>query len=84
MDEEFKIIGFHEGTGDEKGLVIWDCITKDEKTFAVRPKGTFESRNKLFLEANLHIGKLLTVIFQEYSNDGIPRFPIGKGIREII
>jgi DNA ligase-1 len=84
MDEEFKIIGFHEGTGDEKGLVIWDCITKDEKTFAVRPKGTFESRSKLFIEANSHIGKLLTVIFQEYSNDGIPRFPIGKGIREII
>jgi DNA ligase-1 len=83
MEEEFKIIGFHEGTGDEKGSVIWDCITKDGKFFAVRPKGTFESRKKLFDEGNNHIGKLLTVIFQEYSADNIPRFPVGKGIRDI-
>lgn len=83
MEEEFKIIGFHEGTGDEKGSVIWDCITKDGKFFAVRPKGTFESRKKLFDEGNDHIGKLLTVIFQEYSADNIPRFPVGKGIRDI-
>lgn len=83
MEEEFKIIGFHEGTGDEKGIVIWDCITKDGKFFAVRPKGTFESRKKLFDEGNDHIGKLLTVIFQEYSADNIPRFPVGKGIRDI-
>ena len=83
MEEEFKIVGFHEGTGDEKGAVIWDCITKDNKTFAVRPKGTFESRQKLFLDGDKYIGKNITVIFQEYSSDGIPRFPVGKSIRDI-
>jgi DNA ligase-1 len=83
MEEEFKIVGFHEGTGDEKGAVIWDCITKDNKTFAVRPKGTFESRQKLFLDGDKYIGKNITVIFQEYSTDGIPRFPVGKSIRDI-
>jgi ATP-dependent DNA ligase len=83
MEEEFVIVGFHEGTGDEKGAIIWDCKTKDNKTFAVRPKGTFESRQKLFLEGNKYIGKNLTVIFQEYSADGIPRFPVGKSIRDI-
>ena len=83
QEEEFKIIGFHEGTGDEKGIVIWDCETKDKKPFAVRPKGTFESRKKLFEEGNKHVGKLLTVIFQEYSAENIPRFPVGKGIRDI-
>ncbi len=83
MEEEFVIIGFHEGTGDEKGAIIWDCKTKDDKPFAVRPKGTFESRQKLFLEGTKHVGKNLTVIFQEYSADGIPRFPVGKGIRDI-
>ena len=30
-----------------------------------------------------YINKLLTVIFQEYTADGIPRFPIGKSIRDI-
>ena len=83
MEEEFVIVGFHEGTGDEKGAIIWDCKTKDNKTFAVRPKGTFESRQKLFLEGNKYIGKNLTVIFQEYSAEGIPRFPVGKSIRDI-
>jgi DNA ligase-1 len=83
MEEEFKVVGFHEGTGDEKGTVIWDCITNDGKLFAVRPKGTFESRKKIFQEGNSYIGKLLTVIFQEYSTDGVPRFPVGKGIRDI-
>jgi DNA ligase-1 len=83
MEEEFKIIGFHEGSGDEKGAIIWDCETKNKTPFAVRPKGTFESRKKLFNEASKHIGKLLTVIFQEYSADEVPRFPVGKGIRDI-
>jgi DNA ligase-1 len=82
LEEEFKIVGFHEGTSDEKGAIVWDCINKDNQKFAVRPKGTFEIRKKLFEEGDKHIGKLLTVIFQEYSTDGIPRFPVGKGIRD--
>jgi DNA ligase-1 len=78
MDEEFDIVGYHEGTGDESGTVIWDCVTPDGKKFAVRPRGTFESRKRLFETADQYIGKQLTVIFQEYSADGIPRFPTGK------
>ena len=83
MEEEFKIIGFHEGTGDEKGIVIWECETPDKKHFSVRPKGTRETRKELYDNGNKYIGSLLTVIFQEYTNDGIPRFPVGKGIRDI-
>lgn len=82
MEEEFKIIGFHEGKGDEKGLVIWDCITKEEKPFSVRPKGNAEQRKELYNNGNKYIGKKLTVIFQEYHESGIPRFPVGKAIRE--
>ena len=82
MEEEFEITGFHEGTGDEKGAIVWECRTKDDKIFAVRPRGTFEFRKKLFLEGSTYIGKMLTVIFQEYSSDSIPRFPVGKAIRD--
>ena len=82
MEEEFKIIGFHEGKGDEKGLVIWDCITKEEKPFSVRPKGTAEQRRDLYKNGDKYIGKKLTIIFQEYHESGIPRFPVGKAIRE--
>jgi len=83
MEEEFKIIGFREGSCDEKGCVIWKCINKDNEEFFVRPKGTFESRKKLFDNGDKYIGKLLTVIFQEYGAEGIPRFPVGKAIRDI-
>ena len=83
LEEEFKIVGFHEGSSDEKGSVIWNCVTKDNQEFSVRPKGTFESRKKLFDEGDKYIGKLLTVIFQEYSAESIPRFPVGKSIRDI-
>jgi DNA ligase-1 len=83
MEEEFKIIGYHDGTGDEKGAVIWDCEISSDKNVAVRPRGTFESRKKLFLEADKYIGKKLTVIFQGYTEDGSLRFPVGKAIRDI-
>ena len=82
MEEEFMIVGFHEGVGDESGAIVWDCKTDDGKTFSTRPKGTVESRKQLFNEGDKYIGKMLTVIFQEYSVDGIPRFPVGKAIRE--
>ena len=82
MEEEFKIIDFKEGNGDEKGCVIWRCVNKDGKEFSVRPKGTREQRREYFKNGSKYVGKKLTVIFQEYEDSGIPRFPVGKDIRE--
>lgn len=84
MEDEFTITGFHEGTGDEKGAIIWECVTNDDQhnAFSVRPKGTFASRKELYLRGGDFIHKKLTVIFQEYDAYGIPRFPVGKAIRE--
>ena len=81
IEDEFKIVDFTEGDGDEKGSIIWICENKDKKKFNVRPKGTFENRSNLFKNGEKYIGKNLTVIFQEYTKDNIPRFPIGKDIR---
>jgi len=82
MEEEFEIVGFHDGEGIDKEMVIWDCITKEGRKFSVRPKTNFEERKRLFKEAGMYVGKQLTVVFQEYSHDLIPRFPVGKAIRE--
>ena len=81
QDEEFKIVGFTEGDGVEKGCIVWKCVTKDGKEFSVRPKGTHQFRKELYKEGKKYIGKKLTVVFQEYTPDGIPRFPVGKTIR---
>ncbi len=82
LDDEFTVTGFADGEGVEAGLVLWVCETKDGKKFTVRPRGTHEDRAVLFSTGASYVGKLLTVRFQEYTNDGIPRFPIGIGIRE--
>ena len=81
MDAEFPIVGFHEGVGGEAGAVVWECITPEGAKFAVRPRGTFEERQRMFQNAAQYIGSELTVIFQEYSADNVPRFPVGKCIR---
>lgn len=83
MESEFKIIDFKEGDGRDAGTVIWVCETPDEKReFSVRPKGTIEMRRELFNNAKKYIGKNLTVIYQELSELGVPRFPVGKSVRD--
>lgn len=83
FDEEFKIVGYKEGTSIEKGCVIWICSAKKSgDTFDVRPTGTFEERKILFKNAKKYIGSYLTVKFQEYiQGTDIPRFGVGVAIR---
>ena len=50
--------------------------------FSVRPKGTIEMRRDWFKNSKKYIGKKLTVIYQELSELGVPRFPVGKSVRE--
>jgi ATP-dependent DNA ligase len=91
ITEEFKIVGFEEGKGNDTGTVIWIVHTNSmddtsiEHTFKVRPKGTIQERRDLLEKARQsgeNIGKLLTVQFQEYTDKGIPRFPVGLCIRD--
>jgi hypothetical protein len=81
MEDEYLIIGFKEAEGRDKGTVIWNCSTVDEKEFWVRPRGTLQKRRELFQRGNEYIGKKLTVIYQELTEEGKPRFPVGKAIR---
>ena len=60
--------------------MIWIC--KKDKEFRVRPRGTIEQRKEWFKNGKKYIGKMLTVIYQELSEQNVPRFPVGKAIRE--
>lgn len=82
IDDDFEIVGFHDGDGHDKSMIIWECITVSGKRFSVKPRGTFEERRLAFQDASSYIGKFLTVVFQELSADGIPRFPVGQRIRD--
>ena len=81
-DDEFEIIDFKEGTGHDLGTVIWKCKTKSGKEFDVRPIGTVQERSELFKNGDILVGKMLTVTYQELSEFGVPRFPVGKTIRD--
>ena len=81
-DDEFKIIDYKEGTGNDKGTIIWVCKSNKSNTnFKVRPIGTRAERQTLFNNAEKYIGTDLTVKYQELSSNGIPRFPVGIAIR---
>lgn len=77
---EFIVVGFHDGTGHEEGLVIWECKMNNGTIFSVKPEGTVEERAYMYKHALEYIGKKLTVEYRGIE-DGKPRFAIGKGFR---
>lgn len=82
MDDEYEVIDFKEGEGAEEGCVIWICRTPKGQTFSCRPRGSREERAELFAEGAGYVGKRLTVRYQELTDDGIPRFPVGIAFRD--
>jgi len=82
FENEYKIVDFKEAVGRDAGTVIWECETPEGRRFSVRPRGTQEARREWFSKGASLVGKQLTVIFQELSEMGVPRFPVGKAIRD--
>jgi DNA ligase-1 len=82
QDAEFEIVGHEEGKGNDKGTVIWECVTPGGITFTVRPMGSREDRAAYFQFAERHYGRLLTVKFQGYTKAGKPQFGVGVAFRE--
>ena len=83
QDAEYDVIGFTQGEGLESGCVVWQC--RDNKTgseFACRPRGSHEERRELYRRAAEFLGKKLTVRYQELTDDGLPRFPVGIAFRD--
>ena len=81
FDQEFEIVGYEEGTGNDAGTVIWVCMTENGDLFKTRPRGTREERTEYFDNGDDYIGATLTVRYFEMTDDGIPRFPVGIAIR---
>jgi len=82
LEGEYRIVDYREAVGRDVGTVIWECETPEGRRFSVRPRGTQEARREWFNRGELFVGKQLTVIYQELSEMGVPRFPVGKAIRE--
>lgn len=81
-EEEGEIIGIEEGKGREKGIALIRVRDPRDNEFTVRPAATFEQRKIWFDDPSLIIGKKMTYQFQNLSEFGVPRFPVGKDIRD--
>jgi ATP-dependent DNA ligase len=80
-DKEFEIVGAREGKGKFQGMAVFICASENGE-FEVTPKGTEKERARLFEDREQIVGKDLTVRFQNLTEDGLPRFPVGLGIRD--
>jgi len=79
LDDEFEVVGHHES---KNGVPVFECVTKDEATFSVLMKETLEMKQDMMKHVEDYYGKMLTVRFQEWTKDKIPRFPVGIQFRD--
>lgn len=84
-DEEYVIVGIKHDKGVPDEQFVFKCeieVDGEIKYFYPKPMGDKEQKLEWFNNSDELVGKLLTVIYQEISNKGIPRFPRGKCIRD--
>lgn len=80
---EVKAIGFVRGEGKyTSSLGAIQCITADGKEFNVGSGFDDAQRQYMWYNSNKLTGKKLTIKFQEFTKDGIPRFPIFVAFRD--
>ena len=81
QDAEFEVIGVDEGRGKLAGCAgSMICKLPNGEAFNVKMVGSHENLRKIFLKPP--IGQMLTVKFQNYTSDGVPRFPVGMRLRQ--
>jgi len=83
-DDEFPITGFRSAGGSQKGALVWEAQANG-KEFRVRPQMSIDESKALYRKVkhnpDAFLGKMLRVKFEGRTRDGIPRFPVGMGIR---
>jgi len=92
FEKEVTIIGHEvevvEKFSEETGIITaMECVifkVRDEfdNVFTSVPKGGQLRRNKWLNEMDVLLGKKLTIAYQEFSEDNVPIFNVGKAIRD--
>lgn len=89
LEEDFRILGVEEGKGKMAGCAIFICTTAHGNTvqpdfnFKVKMEGELDGLKKYLTDASTWQGKKLSVKFFSYTNKNkVPRFPVGKAVRD--
>lgn len=76
IDEEFEIVAVNEGTGNASGMAAtFTCKLETGELFDTNLKGPDSLMIEVLAHPESFIGKMITVVFQQYSEYGIPQFP---------
>lgn len=59
----------------------FECTMEDGSTFRAQAKGSFDYRREILTNKAEFFGKTAEIRFFEFTDDGIPRFPVCYGIR---
>jgi len=78
-DGEFKITGISEGLRDED--MCFTLVTSKGKEFKAKPMGSRELKDEYLENMEEIIGKMATVKYFAFSEDGVPMQPVLKSIR---
>lgn len=82
-DAEFEVIGCRDGIGKFVGHAVWICKNDiNDLAFECTCAVPMEERARMYREYRKYIGRKLTVKFFERTDDGLPRFPVGKLFRD--
>lgn len=81
-DAEYKIVDAKEGVGKFKGMCIWECETNNGRRFSVKSNGSAIVLKDYWKNRENYIGKYITIKYQGKTTNNVPRFPIGKVIRD--
>jgi len=81
IDSEYQIIDCKVDQGVSTEHFVWVLKTENNQEFSAKPTGVREEKKYWFENKTKYIGRFMTVKFQEYTEDGIPRFPIAKEFR---
>lgn len=79
-DKEYKIVGFSEGLRPED--MVFVCETENGKRFEAKPIGPRELKYEYLERIKEIVGKMATVKYFSFSDEGIPTQPVLKCIRD--
>lgn len=82
QDEEFTIVDIQEGDGNRAGMAARVVLGLGDRTFSAGLIGNVEYCKDLLRNRTKYIGNKGTVVFQNYTPDGVPRFPKFKTVRD--
>lgn len=77
QEEEFDFVNWTHGQRVEDLIAI--CRTKDGKEFRAKMMGNIQDKKEM--EENTPKDCKVTVKFFEYTDEGLPRFPVAKVVR---